>query len=128
MSTARTPISTPSLKSSPRFGNRKDRPSSTWMRRMSFPQRVTEFERQAVKERLTAPSGGRARLRSGPRCGALAGLARAFGGVGRAVDHLQVGGAPEGEELRPRPVAVLAPDPEEGRHVVDLGALEEPRA
>src|SRR6516225_3721424 len=45
-----------------------------------------------------------------------------------AVDHLQIGCAPEAQELRPRCVALLAPDLEERRLVVDLGAAPEPSA
>src|SRR5688500_4546986 len=62
------------------------------------------------------------------RSRALAGLQRAFRHVRRPVDDLQVRGAPEAEQLRPRPLAVLAPDAEQGRTMIDLGALEQPRA
>ena len=44
-----------------------------------------------------------------------------------AVDHLQVGPAPEVEELGPRQIALLAPDLEQGRAVVHFGGLPQPR-
>src|SRR3954465_4534713 len=43
-------------------------------------------------------------------------------------DHLQVRHAPEVEQVRPRPVTVLAPDPEQRHAVVDLRRLEQPLA
>src|SRR5262245_59597659 len=61
----------------------------------------------------------------GLRLAAVAGLGGAFGRVSVAVDHLEVRHAPETEELRPRQLAVLAPDPEQRHAVVDLGSLEQ---
>jgi len=55
-----------------------------------------------------------------------------FGGglfdVRVTVDHLQVRPAPEVEELGPRQVAMLAPDSEQWRAVVNLGSLPQSSA
>jgi hypothetical protein len=40
-----------------------------------------------------------------------------------AIDHLKVRQAPKIEQIRPRVVSVLAPDPEQRETVVDFGVL-----
>src|SRR5215472_1022510 len=68
------------------------------------------------------------RARSG-HCGrhrlaaTVAGLARAFGCMGVAVDDLQIGDAPIGEQKRPGGLAMLAPHAVERHPVVDLRGL-----
>src|SRR5262249_12992553 len=63
-----------------------------------------------------------------PGLAAIAGLGGALGGVGVAVDHLQVGQTPITKELRPRLLAMLLEHPEQRHAVIDLGGLEEPLA
>ncbi len=45
--------------------------------------------------------------------------------MGRSVDDLQVGHAPEVEQLGPRALAMVAPDRKQRHPVVDLGVLAE---
>src|ERR1700756_3430307 len=44
------------------------------------------------------------------------------------IDDLQVRDAPEGQQCRPRSIAMVAPDLEQGNLVIDLGILEQPFA
>ena len=60
------------------------------------------------------------------RCAAILRLVGAFRDVRVAVDHLQVGKAPEAEQHGPGRVAVLAPHPEQRHAVIDLGGLPQP--
>src|SRR3954465_6949294 len=60
------------------------------------------------------------------RLGALGRLVAALVDVDGPVDDLQVRRAPVGEQFRPGPGAVLAPDPVERQGVVDLGAAQQP--
>jgi hypothetical protein len=53
----------------------------------------------------------------------LARFVGAFGGVGVAVDHLQIGNAPISEQARPAALAMLAPHSVERHAMIDLGGL-----
>jgi hypothetical protein len=59
---------------------------------------------------------------------ALARLLGALLHVSGAIDDLQVRDAPEGQQCRPRSLAKVAPDLEQGNVVIDLGILEQPFA
>jgi hypothetical protein len=59
---------------------------------------------------------------------ALARVLGAFFHVSGSIDDLQIRDAPEGQQRRPRSVAIVAPDLEEGNVVIDLGILEQPFA
>jgi hypothetical protein len=48
--------------------------------------------------------------------------------VSRAIDDLQVRDAPEGQQCRPRSLAIISPDLEQGNAVIDLGILDQPFA
>src|SRR5215510_2321437 len=58
----------------------------------------------------------------------MAGLGRALGHVGLAVDHLQVWQAPVIQKLRPRQVALLLEHLEQRHAMIDFGGLQEPFA
>ena len=45
-----------------------------------------------------------------------------------SIDDLQVRDAPEGQQCRPRSIAIVVPDLEQGNVVIDLGILEKPFA
>ena len=45
-----------------------------------------------------------------------------------SIDDLQVRDAPEGQQRRPRSIAIVAPDLEQGNAMIDLGTLEQPFA
>src|ERR1700732_1030206 len=65
------------------------------------------------------------------RTGSDASLARLLGAlfhVSGSIDDLQVRDAPEGQQSRPRTIAMSAPDLEQGNMVIDLGILEQPFA
>jgi hypothetical protein len=58
-------------------------------------------------------------------------LARFLGAllhVSGSIDDLQVRDAPEGQQCRPRSIAIVVPDLEQGNVVIDLGILEQPFA
>jgi hypothetical protein len=55
---------------------------------------------------------------------ALSRLLGAFLHVSGSIDDLQVRDAPEGQQCRPRPIAIGAPDLEQGNVVINLGILE----
>lgn len=42
-----------------------------------------------------------------------------------SIDDLQVRDAPEGHQCRPRSIAIVVPDLEQGNVVIDLGILEQ---
>jgi hypothetical protein len=48
--------------------------------------------------------------------------------VSKSIDDPQVRDAPEGQQCRPRSIAIVAPDLEQGNVMIDLGTLEEPLA
>ncbi|MGO9234442.1 MAG: hypothetical protein ACLP4V_10355 [Methylocella sp.] len=45
-----------------------------------------------------------------------------------SIDNLQVRDAPEGQQCRPRSIAIISPDLEQGNAVIDLGILDQPFA
>ena len=45
-----------------------------------------------------------------------------------SIDDLQVRDAPEGQQCRPRCIAIISPDLEQGNAVIDLGILDQPFA
>ena len=59
---------------------------------------------------------------------ALACLLSALLHMSGSIDDLQVWDAPEGQQCRPRSIAIVAPDLEQGYVVIDLGILEQPFA
>ena len=59
---------------------------------------------------------------------ALARLLGALLHVSGSIDDLQVRDAPEGQQCRPRSIAIVVPDLEQGNVVIDLGILEQPFA
>ena len=59
---------------------------------------------------------------------ALARLLGALLHVSGSIDDLQVRDAPEGQQCRPRSIAIISPDLEQGNMVIDLGILEQPFA
>jgi hypothetical protein len=48
--------------------------------------------------------------------------------VSGSIDDLQVRDAPEGQQCRPRSIAIVAPDLEQGNVMIDLRTLEQPFA
>ena len=59
---------------------------------------------------------------------ALARLLSALLQVSGLIDDLQVRDAPEGQQFRPRSIAIVVPDLEQGNVMIDLGILEQPFA
>ena len=59
---------------------------------------------------------------------ALARLLGALLHVSGSIDDLQVRDAPEGQQCRPRCIAIISPDLEQGNAVIDLGILDQPFA
>jgi len=59
---------------------------------------------------------------------ALACLLSALLHMSGSIDDLQVRDAPEGQQCRPRSIAIVVPDLEQGNVVIDLGILEQPFA
>jgi hypothetical protein len=59
---------------------------------------------------------------------ALACLLSALLHMSGSIDDLQVRDAPEGQQCRPRSIAIVVPDLEQGNVVIDLGILEKPFA
>ena len=59
---------------------------------------------------------------------ALACLLSALLHMSGSIDDLQVRDAPEGQQCRPRSIAIVVPDLEQRNVVIDLGILEQPFA
>jgi hypothetical protein len=59
---------------------------------------------------------------------ALACLLSALLHMSGSIDDLEVRDTPEGQQCRPRPIAIVVPDLEQGNVVIDLGILEQPFA
>jgi len=45
--------------------------------------------------------------------------------VSGSIDNLQVRDAPEGQQCRPRSIAIISPNLEQGNVVIDLGILDQ---
>ena len=79
----------------------------------------------SVKDWVSAFAGTCGRQGTAPPGPCLDG---AFCRVSVAIDHLQIGQAPERQQRRPVHVAMLAPDPEQRHAMIDFRGLPQPRA